>query len=73
VDWLNEVVYLFEVSGRVPAAIAVHAISSTAIAATVYGRPAVGVPDLQIKAVTYHQLSIGPEQEYWKAEVFFDI
>jgi SHS2 domain-containing protein len=73
VDWLNEIVYLYEVTGRVPAAIDVHAISPTAIAATVVGQSTRGAPELQIKAVTYHQLSIRQENEHWKAEVFFDI
>ena len=78
VDWLNEVLYLHEVSGIVPADVEVDEISPRSIQATIRGRRSRQIPELQIKAVTYHQLWIGPDQEHlengqWKAEVFFDI
>lgn len=73
VDWLNEILYLHEVSSLVVDAVEVERITPQAIAATVLGRRARQAPDLQIKAVTYHQLRIGRDGEGWKAEVFFDI
>ena len=83
VDWLNEVLYLHEVTGVVPERVTVHDITpptlqAREIRATVAGRRGRGLPDLQIKAVTYHQLAVAqqntaePDGE-WKAEVFFDI
>jgi SHS2 domain-containing protein len=73
VDWLNEILYLHEVAGIVPDTINIDVLSPHAIQATVMGRRAHATPDLQIKAVTYHQLQIGQEGAGWKAEVFFDI
>lgn len=73
VDWLNEVLYLHEVTGIVPQAVTVHTITPSAIQATVSGRAAQAPSELQIKAVTYHQLVVVPENSEWKAEVFFDI
>ena len=77
VNWLNEVLYLHEVTGVVPQTVTVHSLHRTAITATLEVRTAGGAagvgPELQIKAVTYHQLAIVEEEEGWKAEVFFDI
>ena len=83
VDWLNEVLYLHEVTGVVPERVTVHAITPAAmrareIQATIEGRQGRGLSDLQIKAVTYHQLSVvrqntAEQDGEWKAEVFFDI
>ena len=73
VDWLNEILYLHEVSGLVVDDVEVEEITPQMMQATVLGRRNGRVPDLQIKAVTYHQLKIGRAGEGWKAEVFFDI
>jgi SHS2 domain-containing protein len=73
VDWLNEVLYLHEVTGVVPQAVAVHAITPRSIQATISGHAAREPSELQIKAVTYHQLLVVQENGEWKAEVFFDI
>ena len=55
------------------ARVEVEEITPQTIQATVLGRRAGRAPDLQIKAVTYHQLKIEREGEGWRAEVFFDI
>lgn len=73
VDWLNEVLYLHEVTRIVPEHVEVHVLTSRSIQTTLVGRPAQTQSELQIKAVTYHQLSIAQEGGQWKAEVFFDI
>lgn len=73
VDWLNEVLFLHEVAGIVPETIVIGDLGPKGITATIRGRRAHGVPDLQIKAVTYHQLQIAQENGHWLAEVFFDI
>jgi SHS2 domain-containing protein len=73
VDWLNEVLYLHEVSAIVPQQVTIHSLSPQAIETTITGRRALQFPDIQIKAVTYHQLRVLEEQGRWKAEVFFDI
>jgi SHS2 domain-containing protein len=73
VDWLNEILYLHEAYGLVVDDVEVEEITPQMIRATVLGRRAGRAPDLQIKAVTYHQLKIGHKGEGWMAEVFFDI
>ena len=73
VDWLNEVLYLHEVTRVVPKQVTVQAITPTTVEATLSGRASSEPSDLQIKAVTYHQLAIAQENDEWKAEVFFDI
>jgi SHS2 domain-containing protein len=78
VDWLNEVLYLHEVSGIVPDGVDFDELSPRSLQATILGRRSPAAADLQIKAVTYHQLLIvqehaGQANEQWKAEVFFDI
>lgn len=73
VDWLNEVLYLHEVTRAVPERVTVQAISAASIQATLSGRPSRTPSDLQVKAVTYHQLSVVQTNEGWQAEVFFDI
>ena len=76
VDWLNEILYLHEVSGLVVDDVEVDEITPQ-IDPGDGARPPLRAraPELQIKAVTYHQLKIGQarSQEGWKAEVFFDI
>jgi SHS2 domain-containing protein len=73
VDWLNEVLYLHEVTGIVPQTVTVHTITPDLIQATISGRAAQAPSELQIKAVTYHQLAVVQQAGEWKAEVFFDI
>lgn len=73
VNWLNEVLYLHEVTGVVPQEVTVQAITPQSIQCVIAGRKASEPSDLQIKAVTYHQLSVVQESGEWKAEVFFDI
>lgn len=73
VNWLNEMLYLHEVTGIVPQEVTVQAITPQSIQTLVAGRKASEPAELQIKAVTYHQLSVIQEAGEWKAEVFFDI
>lgn len=73
VDWLNELVYLFETTGEVYPQIEVVAWEPQRLVATVQGRRPAGAPRMQIKAVTYHELVVRREGEGWLAEVTFDI
>lgn len=77
VDWLNELLYLQETTGRYwPAAIVARLeeqASGVTLHATVRGWPARQAPRLHIKAVTYHQLRVAAADGGWRAEVFFDI
>jgi SHS2 domain-containing protein len=77
VDWLNELLYLQETTGRYGAEAVVTSLAQqdegVALRATVRGWPAQQAPRLHIKAVTYHQLRVIAADGGWRAEVFFDI
>jgi len=78
VDWLNELVYLSEVHTFHLESVRIERLDraetgSAALTATVAGRPVSEPPAVQIKAATYHQLTITRLEKSWQAEVYFDI
>jgi len=73
VDWLNELVYLYETSRLIFTRYTILHWTATHLEAEVYGYPASNAPALHVKAATYHQLSIGKDTTGWTAQVFFDI
>lgn len=73
VDWLGELLYLYETTGRTVVACAIVAWSPTHLDAEVTLRAPAEAPTMQIKAVTYHQLSVRQTDAGWVAEVYFDI
>jgi SHS2 domain-containing protein len=73
VDWLNELVYLFETTGEVFTEIEVVGWSPEELEAIVRGRRPLDAPRLHVKAVTYHDLAVRPDGDGWLAQVTFDI
>ncbi len=73
VDWLNELVYLYETTGLAFTTIDVSTWTPTGLEATVQGRRPTGPPRLHVKAVTYHELAVRPDGDGWLAQVTFDI
>lgn len=73
VDWLNELLYLYETSGVVFRQFTIAAWAPTQLEATVAGGRTETPPAMHIKAVTYHQLAVEERDEEWQAQVFFDI
>lgn len=73
VDWLNELVYLYETSHIAVAACQVLHWTPQRMEARVAGYRSHAAPRLHIKAVTYHQLVVRHEPDGWVAQVFFDI
>ena len=73
VDWLNELLFLYETTGQVFTQCQVTKWSPTRLEATVYGRTPTRPPRFDIKAVTYHDLQVGQDEEGWFAQVIFDI
>ena len=79
VEWLSEVVYVFEVEDLLSSQAEVEIQESEAgfeLEATVAGEPF--DPDrhpvkIAIKAVTYHQLAVEQTANGWRARVIFDI
>ncbi len=76
VRWLSEVLFLFDGEGFAPAAFEIHELTPGALRATIHGEPLAGHPhrgNLDIKAVTYHQLLVRRDRNGWRVRVFFDI
>jgi SHS2 domain-containing protein len=75
VDWLNEVLWLYEVRGHAGiAAVRVERVAGDRAEGTVAfsstDPPAEGT---FVKAVTYHRLRVGRDADGWLAEVYLDV
>jgi SHS2 domain-containing protein len=72
VDWLQELIYLAETKGFVPARIASLELDESSLSATVEGHG--GAPRPLVKAVTLHRLELRPEDGAgWRARVVLDV
>ncbi len=72
VDWLNELLYLYEVTMAVLDEVDFEALSATRLHATVRGRPA-ATQRAQIKAATFHNLEVVTSEAGVRTEIVFDI
>ena len=76
VRWLGEILYLFAGEGLIADAVEIHAVSRTNLSATLAmsaylpGRHRVL---REIKAVTYHDVSVGRTDDEWETRIIFDI
>jgi SHS2 domain-containing protein len=73
VDWLSELLYLYETSGAIFADCTVLRWTPTQLEADVTGYPPASPPTTHIKAVTYHQLKLQANADGWTAEVYFEL
>jgi SHS2 domain-containing protein len=73
IDWLNELLYLYETTGALFSECYITDWTPTRLEATVAGRKPQQPPAMHIKAVTYHQLRITASPDGWTAEIYFDI
>ena len=76
VNWLSEVLYLFDTNQFASRDFRVDYIAADRMRATLIGEPREPERhpwELIIKAVTYHQLKVEQQNRRWKAEVFLDI
>lgn len=74
VDWLSELLYLFEVKKFYAQEAEIESIDANRLAATVRGVQMKGVfPCAEIKAVTQHLLSIDRTLEGFETVVYFDL
>ena len=75
VDWLSEALYIQDSKGLSVGDVEVEAVAEESATGSVVVRPFAGdhSEGVQIKAVTYHQLSVEPAGDGWEARVFFDI
>jgi SHS2 domain-containing protein len=76
VDWLNDLVYLFQGKGVVCRRFSFPAWSETAYEAEAFGEPvdpARHLPRDLVKAATYHGLSVRAEADGLEARVILDV
>lgn len=75
VDWLSEVLYVQDARNLSIGGVDVKSVSEHSAKGSVSVRPFAGDASegVQIKAVTYHQLSVEQTNEGWIARVFFDV
>jgi SHS2 domain-containing protein len=70
--WLDELVFLAETEGFVPAAVEDVVVGPGVVRARVGGRR--GAPPHLVKAVTYHRLAFEPAEEGgWRAVAVLDV
>jgi SHS2 domain-containing protein len=75
-NWLRELLYLHQVKGYLLSTFIIHALDESVLEATVRGEPFDARRHelrREIKAVTYHQLSVKREPTGWTARIVFDI
>lgn len=73
IDFLSEALYLSDVHNEAYVDCHVHTLNDMYIKADVTGVPISGFEVVEIKAVTYHQLSIENTAEGYQADVVFDV
>jgi SHS2 domain-containing protein len=76
VNWLRELLHLFVGRERVVTGVRIEDLCDTRLKAEVDSvrfDPLVHRPNHEIKAVTYHQIDVGPVEEGWRAMVIFDV
>ncbi len=74
VEWMNEVLFMLEPEDVCLALVVVHGVNDARLAAdcafTECPHTAEGT---ELKAATYHQLSVRQSQTGWEATVYFDV
>lgn len=72
VDWVNELVYLADVDGFIPEAVAELSLESTRLRATVAGRSDAGPAGL-VKAATLNGAQLERGEDGWHARLVLDV
>jgi len=76
VNWLNEVLYLFEIKRFFPVDFEVEEIRWDRLHARVRGEPfdpQRHPVEREVKAVTYHQIEVKKIDGFWQARVYVDL
>lgn len=76
VAWLNEIIFLFETHNLVPGTFQIEWISREELRAVIHMETYTATQhtvEHQVKAATYHQLSLGQEREGWRARIYLDL
>jgi SHS2 domain-containing protein len=76
VDWLNHLLYLFDIDGFLGRDFQVRSLTSERLEARVWGErfdPDRHPEKTAVKAATFHQLRIVPVKDGWQATVVLDL
>jgi SHS2 domain-containing protein len=76
VNWLNEILFLFDSRGFLPAEFIIEQATENRIRARILGEPFDPERhpiDREIKAATYHQLRLEHGEKGWLARVYLDL
>ncbi|RPJ16120.1 MAG: archease [Desulfobacteraceae bacterium] len=76
VNWLRELLYLWAGKGLLVKMTCISSISEYALSAVVkyeFFAPERHLIKSELKAVTYHQIRVEPEETNWKARIIFDV
>lgn len=76
VAWLNDLLVLLAAEEFVPKTFVIDEISDRRLRATVHGEPvdrSRHLFKLDVKAATYHLLSVRPDDGGWSARIIFDV
>ena len=76
VRWLTEILFLYDAERFLMADATVDLIQETTLKATILGQkysPSIHELKLDVKAITYHQLTVEKIDDLWIARVFVDI
>lgn len=74
VEWMNEVLFLLDRGGKCLFATRIREIVDTQLTADVILVPCPHAPEgTELKAATYHQLSVRSGSDGWEATVYFDV
>ena len=76
VNWLSEILFQVDAEGWVFADFALHELTEQRLRAKALGEPldpSRHQAKLQVKAITYHQLSLEQIPDGWRAQVYVDI
>lgn len=76
VNWLSEILYRIDAECRLFNDFSINSISDRSLSAVSRGEPfdrARHQVNLQVKAITYHQLALDETPDGWRAQVYVDI
>ena len=73
VDWLSEFLWLHESRSTAIVWVSVREVTGERAAGNVGLTPMGEATGIQVKAITYHQLTVEKQATGWRATVFFDV
>jgi SHS2 domain-containing protein len=74
VEWMNELLFRFERDDRCLVSTTIREFEDTQLLADVDFLPCIHAPEgTELKAATYHQLSVRKSGTGWEATVYFDV